>query len=123
MAATLSPPAPKILPFPDTQPGWEQGSGWESRVVTAQTIPFAFTTMFPTPEAPIGAALPQRSPTGWEAAEIHTHRATAARTRSGEAQPKAAAQLLVSIRANERERICSLPTVGLFGNVLIKYFS
>lgn len=32
-------------------------------------------------------------------------------------------RLLGSLQANEREHICWLLTVGLFGNVLIKHFS
>lgn len=106
------PPCSKNPPFPKRTTGWEQGRGWEtqsqpSRVVRARTIPFTFTAVFPTPGTRIGAALPQHSPTGPGPAEIRAPRAAALGLGAGKrTQPKAAAQPLLSIRANEHEGIC-----------------
>lgn len=100
--ATPSPPAPKNAPFPKHTTGMGAGKGLGD-TEPAQTIPFTITT---------GIAytrdMHRRCPSQTLAHRIGTCRnpRLLGPGAGKQTEPKAAAQLLLSIRANERECIC-----------------
>lgn len=113
--AALSPPAPN--PFlPPTQPESVRGRGWgtQSQHRTSSNCRGDCTA----PLCP-----PCRNTLQLPFPGI-THRILPKSLRTATEQGmELGPRLLGSLQANEREHICWLLTVGLFGNVLIKHFS